>query len=683
MSTHEERPEKIRMDIYSGVLESLGINMYTSIGKSLVEFVANSFDADATRVDISIPFKRIEEGRKNLPKKETSSSFAAEFQSLPAELEISIEDNGHGMTVKEIEEKFLPISRNRREEKGNKSESGNRTVMGRKGLGKLAGFGAANKVRIWSKRRGETYATIVDMDFDKIKNKESVKEVFFTPEYEDDLDEKTSGTCITLSCLRGDSVKAKEETVKSIIARNFAIAGDDFEIYINKSLVEPEEVEYEFTYPDKSALIHDGLAETSVKVNEEFDYPILYVVKFRHRDGGRQRSLPAGMRGARIYCNKRLAAGPTLLNLETGMHNFHSQSYMECIVHADVLDQQEIDLIGTNRSDIKADNAIVEAFNKVVTELMKKALYEHSKYRDEVIGKKLEEDAVSKGILNTIDALSPRHRRPARQILKVLAKNEGIDSDAYKETAPMLVKAINSHEVLVELIKTGTNPKDLETIISQLQELTKVEHSDVLKLYRGRRHAILGLETLQSDSHDSDKREEKKLHELLKQNPWLINPEYDRFITSNQRETTIAKELTKILKIDSDAGTDELDNKRPDLVFVATDSTENHIVIVELKALSKPLVVADITQLEGYVANIEGWIKNNQRSSTKVIGHLIGNIDDSPETLFHKKIGEIGPNSQYEVITLPNLIKKTKKVHHRIIDELEKEEAEEATEKEG
>lgn len=63
------RPAQFRFDIASGILESLGLNMYTSIGKSLSEFVANAYDADSSRVVIAIPFDDIEREREILREK--------------------------------------------------------------------------------------------------------------------------------------------------------------------------------------------------------------------------------------------------------------------------------------------------------------------------------------------------------------------------------------------------------------------------------------------------------------------------------------------------------------------------------------------------------------------------------------------------------------------------------------
>lgn len=93
------RLTEIAMKIHTGMLESLGINMYTSIGKSLVEFVANGFDAEAHEVKVTIPFDEIEAARQELKarvKKEYEEGkredFKKIYEPLPDNIEIIIED---------------------------------------------------------------------------------------------------------------------------------------------------------------------------------------------------------------------------------------------------------------------------------------------------------------------------------------------------------------------------------------------------------------------------------------------------------------------------------------------------------------------------------------------------------------------------------------------------------------
>lgn len=55
----ETRPEAFSLRIHSGMLETMGHNMYSSVAKCLAEFVANAYDADAEHVEIHMDFERI------------------------------------------------------------------------------------------------------------------------------------------------------------------------------------------------------------------------------------------------------------------------------------------------------------------------------------------------------------------------------------------------------------------------------------------------------------------------------------------------------------------------------------------------------------------------------------------------------------------------------------------------
>ena len=80
--------KKYKMSISLNVLEHLGVNLYSNIPAVLSEVVANSWDADATNVDIEI-------------EKDT----------------ITIIDDGHGMTLSDINAKFLRVGYKRRDAK--------------------------------------------------------------------------------------------------------------------------------------------------------------------------------------------------------------------------------------------------------------------------------------------------------------------------------------------------------------------------------------------------------------------------------------------------------------------------------------------------------------------------------------------------------------------------------------
>jgi hypothetical protein len=698
-----QRPEKFRIDIASGVLVSLGVNMYTSIGKSLAEFVANAYDADASRVDISIPFSDIEKERaavREVAKAEVAGGKRDKFtmlaDPLPDTVKIVIRDNGHGMSPDDIEKKFLIVSRNRRDT-SEKTESGERYVMGRKGLGKLAGFGTAEKITIWTKREGETYGTEFTMNYGEIEQQEKVHESFFTAVYHDNLPAADKGTVVTLSALRCDSLKASAQTVQDILAQNFAIEGDSFEVFLNATKIEEIPAEFEFYYPESQS----GVAQ--VKVSDELEFPILYVVRFRARvtDGtppvkdekGRELqrgSLLTGLRGARIYCNGRLAAGPSTFNLHTGMHNFHSQAYMECIVHADDIDRQAIDHIGTNRAELKGDSDIVEALKDTVTEIMRVALYEHSKFREAKVAKQVEEDEFTRGLLTRV-AESPREiQRSTKKLLTTLATSEGVGSDLYKSAAPLVLESMNAGEVLASLIKLEADPKSLIVVAQELFELAQVENRDVLKLYRGRRHGIEAVRKLIERARDNWKkgaRFEVDLHHTLKEAPWLIKPEFSRYLTSDKPLGDVAVELSKLLKIDKESPPLALDadgnikdeDDRPDLVFVAVNaSTPTIVEIVELKTPNYPLRIEHLNQLQKYMMRVEEWLKARVQGPVVVRGVLIGDVDEKSQAddvmLLNKAKLQAGAQSPWEIVPLPELLERAKRTHLDAIEASERAE---------
>jgi hypothetical protein len=248
-STNDRRPDSFTMPIQGGMLEALGINMYTTLGKCLVEFLANAYDGEATRVEVSIPTGRIAEARAAIRQEAkrkvaagTADRFTVLLDPLPQDISVTITDDGHGMTWQDVQHKFLPLNRKRRAdatgaERNLRSESGRRFVMGRKGLGKLAGFGAAEHVQIRTKRVGETFATIISLEDRVLKAAENVTEVPIPACYEEGLGLDEHGTCVTLSGLKSDAVKEGIETLEEAIAEAFnAIRPEEMSIIVNGKL---------------------------------------------------------------------------------------------------------------------------------------------------------------------------------------------------------------------------------------------------------------------------------------------------------------------------------------------------------------------------------------------------------------------------------------------------------------
>lgn len=690
------------MSAQTGMLKALGINMYTSLGKCLVEFAANSYDSDASFLRIVVPFDAIAVARTSLResakaevKAGTRDPFTVLQDPLPAGITITIEDDGHGMNAQDVQNRFLPINRNRRSALGAKSESGKRFVMGRKGLGKLAAFGTAEQITIWTKRAGTTYATQFVMDYQKIEAVEDIGRVKLVPTYIDDLPAGQHGTRITLDKLRCDALKAGEPAIVETLADNFfGINASDFKSELNGKAVEAQQAAYEFEWPDPAARNGNNLGVYQMESEDVGKVPIEYLVKFRVREGdpvaagteGLARgSLPATRRGARVYCNGRLVSGPSLFRLKTGMHNFHSQSYMECIVNADELDRHDIDLVSTNRADLRTDNEIVDQLIETVTELMRQALYQHGLFRDAKVQKDIDKDELGDALNRRLSTIPKKSRAPAKRIMQVLASQGGVKGQLFQEVAPLVLDSMNAGEVLSRLIGLGTDPGSLQRVIDELANLDDVERRDLLKIFRGRRSAISALTALMDQANQSMRRGphfEDQLHDLLKQNAWLIRPEYSRYLTSNKSLGDVAKKLNSVLKIDSEA----LDKdrkpvdptRRPDLVFVAVESaTPSSVIVVELKSPDIPLNTDHLTQLKDYMLQIRHAIQADHGREPVVYGHLIGNVPSTTtansreERVLLDDMHKRGPAELWEILPLPTMLERTRKVHNDWIEALE------------
>ena len=231
------------------VLNLLGRGLYRNFATVVAEAISNSWDAEATEVCI-----KIDKNKKTM----------------------EILDNGKGMDRDDFQNKFMRIGYSRREDKGNQSR---RTVLGRKGIGKLAMLSIADKVTIQSKKEGGRIVggTINNSSLDKIIEEQKLingKEGKYSleplkrsdyhpklkmdgtyiekgicardyPHTKDDGHIIKSGTYIKFEGIK-DSVN-NPELIRRYMAVQFNFAffspKDKFDIYVNGTQVTPNDLE--------------------------------------------------------------------------------------------------------------------------------------------------------------------------------------------------------------------------------------------------------------------------------------------------------------------------------------------------------------------------------------------------------------------------------------------------------
>ena len=194
-----EAPKKYQMSINLNVLNHLGINLYSNIPAVLSEVVANSWDADATNVDIEINTEKI-----------------------------TITDDGHGMTYEDINGKYLEIGYERRTHEAVKTKIHDRDVMGRKGIGKLSLFSIAKIVKVETFKDDSQNGFVMSTDEIEKHIKEKKHEPYEPkPMPESEMVLNSTGTRIILTELKRRVSIVHSDYVKKRLARRFSIIGDD------------------------------------------------------------------------------------------------------------------------------------------------------------------------------------------------------------------------------------------------------------------------------------------------------------------------------------------------------------------------------------------------------------------------------------------------------------------------
>lgn len=209
-------PYRMRIDL--NILNHLGINLYSNKAAVLSEAVANAWDADASKVDITI---------------DSGTGKAIK--------EIVIRDNGCGMDLDAINDRFLTVGYGKRA--GSKDETPKqRKIMGRKGIGKLSFFSLADVVQVHTAVGGKCQAFEMSMK-DIKKSMRSKGE--YRPKSISPITDLDQGTCLILREIDGKRWDITEQALRERVSRRFSVIGrhgkDTFEVYVNGELLKAKE----------------------------------------------------------------------------------------------------------------------------------------------------------------------------------------------------------------------------------------------------------------------------------------------------------------------------------------------------------------------------------------------------------------------------------------------------------
>lgn len=588
--------ELFKFSLDLNVLNHLGLGLYSSTPAVLTEIIANAYDADAANVQISLDS---ENGT------------------------IIIVDDGHGMTAQDVREKFLTVGYARRDYSPT-STSGNRRVMGRKGIGKLAMFSLANIVELTTKTKdGHLIAVKVDVEELKncIQNKQEYPLENITPS---DLLVAASGTALKLTALN-KTIKSIEENLKQRLARRFSVIGSNsqtpFNITVNNHQLTladrgfHNDVQFFWSFGGEEATANLALCESLaidseantkriMQLSNEIGSPegglltvrgyIASVKKPRQLKG-----LDSNINQISIFANGRVFQEDILPDLS---NSDHFNNYLVGEIHADFLDQDNVDRATASREAIKRSDPLYIALTNHLKTSMKEVSDAWDKWRKEIGYENLpDKNPAVEEWLNTLR--DKRDRNIAEKLIMSIynVRFAGDDNENKKRKQDLYRSTIVGFEKLKarQNLDRLSNVHDVFSHEFQIifQNINDMEETYYWDITTSRLEIIKKFEQIVND-HAL----EKVAQEYLFNNLWLLDPTWDR-VSDAVTEQVLTKELKKI-RPDADAGA------RLDIAYRTSAGRQ---IVIELKrpGLKNIDFFKLLGQVDKYRAAVTQYIKEH------------------------------------------------------------------------
>lgn len=568
-------------------IEHLGLKLYSALPPVIAELVSNGYDAEAPKVEIQVP-----EG------------------DLDERSEVIVRDYGHGMSPQEVQDEYLPIGRKRRGEDGKSvlSKHNKVRVTGRKGLGKLAALGIADRMEVRAVHEGA--AVCLRVEYDALmkwprENPGRPYEPEVVPERTGFTTEE-EGVEVRLSHLRRRS-PIKPGELRKALARRLAMIGPKFEVRVNGTPIGPgdrrnrEECADGFSW-DVSELPHGGTLTGGLAVTGW--------IGFTEKSSQAERD-----RGVDIFANGKAAELGSFLNYAS-THSQFARAYLVGEIHADFLDAEE-DLVSTARTSVVWESKAGSALEQWGHDTLSWAFGQWVDLRR----KKKETQVIQAAKFDVwLAGREPREQKVAQRILKVLTADEKLAPDSMiplLEIVKDSVETIAFHDLVADL-ESGVST---ETLLRLFAEWRVIEARELVKLSDGRRAGIAQLERyMREGAH-----EVKELSPLFRQHPWLIDQSW--------KDVDFEKTFTALLKeqFPEDEERPEVDRRLDILAF----RPSGYASVVELKHPKKTLTREDLDQVTHYVDWLRSRVKGTGTDSPKGVRGLllVGSLGNKADVL--------------------------------------------------
>lgn len=560
------KPDELVLTFAGNILKHLGVQMYAGRPvPAIAELISNSWDADATKVNVRLPLDEA-------------------WDPTNQHQFIEVLDNGNGMTWDMVRDAYLDVGRDRREVEKTDKSPGGRRLQGRKGLGKLAGFGIADIVEVQTVHRDvdsgvkEKVLIWFKLDLSDLKKVKQgpapVDVVFAGPISRAPAGaRKTKGTTVTLRHLHERKARNTDRFHHSM-AQRFLLIGPQFRVRINGIDLREEDIQLQWKEPN------NGWTTDNVTGCGPIKYWIGFTPQPRKQNEGE-------LSGILIYTRGKISQEETFFEISGGVTGQHGLRYMVGMVRAEWLDAglDSPDHIATPRDSIAWESPQGAAFKEWGQKLLRKCLSEWAKFRASLREKQIKE--VSPELMARIGRLAPSYKDVALQFVDKF-KSVEMEPTEFQDILSWFLDALENatlRSILQKLRDTDiVDLQQLDDLLSKMEVRTAVT---LLQIIDSNLAAIETLERM----HRQNAKERGVLSKHLEKNPWLIDTTW----MLNKAEGRVATWIKREFGLEEKGAAGDAD--RADFFCVAVGGT---LHIVEIKRGAHIATVTDITQGDKY-----------------------------------------------------------------------------------
>ena len=513
-------PYSMRLTL--AVLDDLGHNLYSSVPAVLSEAVANAWDADASEVEITL---ELEQDR------------------------ITIADDGVGMTLKQINDRYLKVGYHRREHGQEMSPSGKRHAMGRKGIGKLSLFAIADTIELHTVHRsgGALERNGFVMETKAIRKSIDTAGGEYKPKaVAPGKVTIRKGTKIVLRNLKKS--KLSEIDVRRRLARRFSILGAEhgFSVSVNGTAIGVADRDYfnKLQYIWSIGDVGDRYEKLTTATQKNRIDGVIDAKKGWKVSGwvgtfDEQKSIEEGNNTIVLLAWGKLIHEDVLKQIKAG--GVYTK-YLIGEIRADFLDfDEQPDITTSDRQRLKETDP---RYGRVLEWIRTKVLNTvENRWRDwrreEALATAMQNPAIEEWYKTLRSKDSQAFARQLFGKIGTLPKEREEDRRALYRYTILAFEKMQLQQTLssIENMTAAIDVPTLELVMTGVDELEAVEYHNIVQ---GR------IEVIQAFKRIVPSEKERVIQKYLFNHLWLLHPSWERATTNKHIEESVMKELKKL-----------------------------------------------------------------------------------------------------------------------------------------